>query len=195
MRQFLRTVRQARWHKYPEIAWLVEGELQGDVLTDMSTDRGRLSVYRISNEDDLQRVITALAATRDNVANLDYAIFEDSELGSLGITISNGGYNNQWAHYELGNLSARRLARLAEVVSAGNHDRVSEKLIRAGYRMLQVLVIWIEQKLNPKKCRMHYSGTRNYYTETVHAIAIESERSQGSGTSRCARSPTPPGQA
>ena len=136
MRQFLRTVRQARWHKYPEISWLVEGELQGDVLTDMSTDKGRLSVYRINNEDDLQRVITALAATRDNMANLDYAIFEDSELGSLGITISQTDGNTadmttNGLHYELGNLSARRLARLAEVVSAGNHDRVPEKLIRA----------------------------------------------------------------
>ena len=134
MRQFLRTVRQARWHKYPEIDWLVKGELQGDALADMRTDGGRLSVYRIDNEDDLQRVITALAATRDSIANLDYAIFEDSGLGSLGITIRQTDGNTadiitNGLHYELGNLSVSRLARLAKAVSAGMHDRILEKQI------------------------------------------------------------------
>ena len=59
---------------------------------------------------------------------------KDSGLGSLGITIRQTDGNTadiitNGLHYELGNLSVSRLARLAKAVSAGMHDRILEKQI------------------------------------------------------------------
>ena len=135
MEEFLRTVRQSRWYKYPAIDWLAEGELQGDALSDINTQNGKLSVYRINDEDEMQHVIVALAATKENMANLDYILFDDYELSSFGITViqSDGNTASTVAnelHYELGNLSASRLVRLAQVVSVGRQGRIPEQQIR-----------------------------------------------------------------
>ncbi len=84
----MRVVRQARWYKYPELDWLPDGGLQADALGDLQTSGNALSVYRVENETDRERVIVALAANRDNLANLDYAIFDDAGLASIGIAIN-----------------------------------------------------------------------------------------------------------
>ena len=135
MKQFMRTIRQGRWHKCPAINWLENGELQSDALCDITTKGCMLSVYRINNEIDRQRVIVALAANRKCIVNLDYAVFEDSALDSLGITVqqTEGSTPDAVAnelHYELGNLTVRRLAQLAKIVSAGQHKRISRKRIK-----------------------------------------------------------------
>ena len=89
-----------------------EDEIQGDALTDVSTTKGKLFVYRINNKNDWRRVITALTATRDNIVHLDYALFEDVRLDLMGISIKStyGTTPDETAnmlHYELGNLSIR----------------------------------------------------------------------------------------
>ena len=84
----MRVVRQARWYKYPELDWLPDGGLQGDALGDLQTGGNDLSVYRVENETGRERVIVALAANLDNLANLDYAIFDDAGLASIGVAIN-----------------------------------------------------------------------------------------------------------
>ena len=132
--QFLRKVQQGRWQNHLEVDWLEEGELQGDALTDVPTTRGKISVYRINDRNDWRRVITALAATRDSIAHLDYALFEDVKLDLLGISIkpTYGATPDNTAnklHYELGNLSTRRLVKLTEIIADGEHCRISKKQI------------------------------------------------------------------
>ncbi len=138
MKQFLRTVRQGRWLKYPDIDWLDDdGALQGDVFCDIQTTCCQLSVFRVNNDGDRQRVITALASKRNHVALLDYVIFDDSDLDSLGITVqqTEGDTPDTVAnelHYELGGLTVARLVHLANIVSVGTHKRITKKEIKSG---------------------------------------------------------------
>lgn len=135
MSQFLRSVRQGRWYKYPDVEWLEAGEMQADALSDIQTKDGRLSVYLVANEGDIQRVAAALAANRDKIANIDYVVFAGANLNSLGITVQStegktpdGAINR--LHCELGNLTAKRLVQLAEVISAGTHKRIQKRQIK-----------------------------------------------------------------
>lgn len=158
MNQFLRSVRQGRWHKYPQIDWLEAGELQGDALKDVLTRNGRLSVYRVANETDRQRVVVALAATKEHIENIDYAVFADSDLASLGITVLDvrGDTPDEVVnelHYELGNLTVKRLIRLVEIISFGEHKRVQrgevEKQLQEAVRSGHLN----NRRVKPKKIR------------------------------------------
>ena len=135
MRQFLRSIRQGRWYRYPVVDWLDDGELQGDALSDIRTQDCRLSVYRVTSDADRQRVAVALAATRNEFSNMDYAVFVDSDLDALGITVqpTEGDTPDEAVnelHYELGNLTVKRLALLAKIVSVGEHRRIRQKQIK-----------------------------------------------------------------
>ena len=135
MRLFLRAINQARWYKKPDVDWLEDGELKGDVLTDIEAKNGKLSVYKVTNEADAERISVALAATRERPDKVDYAVFEDSNLKSLGITINQTKGETpddkvNTVHYELGDLTVKRIAKLAEIISAGKHSRIQQKKIR-----------------------------------------------------------------
>lgn len=102
----------------------------------MQTSRYLLSVYAVTDAIDGRRVAAAMAATREGISNMDYAIFEDSELESLGISVQHtpgdtpdDGVNS--SHYDLGNLTTRRLAQLAEIVSAAEIRRMAWSDVRA----------------------------------------------------------------
>ena len=134
MRLFLRVVKQHRWFKQPDESWLEDGELKGDALSDIQTQRGQLSVYRVANEADMQRVAVALAANRQDFSNMDYAVFADSDLEPCGITVrqTEGETPDMCVndlHYELGKLTVNRLGRLAAIISAGKHKRIQRKQI------------------------------------------------------------------
>lgn len=159
MRQFLRVTNRGRWYKYPDVTWLAAGELQGDALSDIRTQDGRLSVYKVANDADRQRVAVALAATRKEFANVDYAVFGDSGLDELGITVqqTEGETPDETVnglHYELGNLTVERLALLAKIVSAGAHRRIQKRQIKkllsdaAKYRRLDKKMVKSEKIRN-----------------------------------------------
>ena len=117
--------------------WLPENEIQSDALGDLQTRANKLSVFRIETEDDTERVAIALAANRDNLANLDYAIFEDTTLVPAGISIlqQEGETPDPEAnklHYDLTNLTVRELGLLAQAVAAGEHSRKLPKDVKAG---------------------------------------------------------------
>ena len=134
MRQFLRTVRIGRWHK-PDIDWLAQGEIQSDAFCDIQTKENKLSVYLIKNENDLLRVITAVAANRDNLSNVDYAVFDESYPKSFGIVIRQTEGRTPDAtvnkmHFEFEKLTVRKLANLAGIISDSKPRRILEKRIK-----------------------------------------------------------------
>ena len=136
MSRFLRVVRQGRWLRFPDIPWLPVGELQADALSDLKTEKNGLSVYRVEGDGDRERIIIALAATRDNPGNLDYVLFDDANMLALGIKAEyeEGTTPDQSAnklHWELRNLTANHLSGLATILAAGEHERVQEKDIKA----------------------------------------------------------------
>ncbi len=136
MTYFLRVIRQTRWLKYPDLDWLPVGGLQGDALGDLQTTGNALSIFKVESETDKERVVIGLAANRDNLANLDYAVFEDSLFNTLGIAAEQREgatpdiqVNN--LHYELRNLTVGQVAQLAQVVSTGEHGRISRKQVKS----------------------------------------------------------------
>ena len=92
MPTFLRVVQKSRWHSKPEWNGWQSGDLQGDALLDLQTKGNALSVYHVGGVAGVDRVVTALAATRQFVSNLDYVVFDDAPLASSNIDFvqSNG---------------------------------------------------------------------------------------------------------
>ena len=132
MTRYLRLVRQRRWAVFPEIEWLEPGELQADAMLDLQSSGNRLSVYRVDSDADVERVVVALAANRDHVANLDYAVFDDDELLEQGVAVTQlqGETPDDTAnmlHHDVGELTVEKLALLARVVGSGEHRRVHRR--------------------------------------------------------------------
>ena len=158
MKQFLRTVKSTRWYKHPQVSWLGEGELQGDALKDVMTCHGRLSVFMISNESDERRVITALAATKDHIANVDYITFEASKLNSIEITIKQtDGYTADAIanklHHDLEYLSVKRLVKLVEVISDCPPRRKQRKEVKECLRAAMRAGILDTTKINSNEIK------------------------------------------
>lgn len=139
MASFLRMTRQARWLKYPELPWLSQGELQSDALLDLQTRGNRLSLYRVDTDEETEEVVVALAATRQNLANLDYAVFDQSQLADKRISIRQEDGDTPHLqvnrrHYDISELSVGKLAILAQIIANGTHCRVPKKTIKLRLR-------------------------------------------------------------
>lgn len=80
---------------------------------------GKLSVWKVADQDDLDRILAAVATTRNTLANVDFPCFSDERLDDLGVKPQNSPEHgttadetvNGW-HYELTEVSLRRLADL-----------------------------------------------------------------------------------
>ena len=132
----MRVTRQARWFY---LEWLAKGEVQGDALLDLKTTQNKLSVYEVGNGSEEDRIIVALAANREFTDNLDYAIFDGTVLAAINVSITkqDGKTPDRLVdklHYDLTNLTARKLALLAHAVSLGRHDRKGKKEIEQRIR-------------------------------------------------------------
>jgi len=80
---------------------------------------GRLSVWHIEDDSsNLDEITTALASTKDHIANVDFLLFEQDLIDGLGIGIEANPGNtplqaaNRW-HRDLVKVSAYRLFCLA----------------------------------------------------------------------------------
>lgn len=136
MAAFLRKIQQGRWAQHPDIDWLQPGELQGDALSDLPTSNGVLSVYAVDGGVDWQDVVMALAASRDNIAHLDYAMFDDGGFAAADLEVvqANGDtpvVEVNRVHYHIINLTTDRLARLASIVGSSERGRVTWKQVEA----------------------------------------------------------------
>ena len=121
---------------HPDIPWLAPGELQAAALIDLRTDGNDLSVFEVRDKADEERVATALAATRENLQEYEYAVFEGEELSALGVrsVFSEGETADDTVngmHRILIHLTAKQLADLAGVISQGEHTRILKKRVQS----------------------------------------------------------------
>ncbi len=84
MAYVLRKVEKTWWYKdqRDQFEWLTEGELLADILcAEMATVNGMLSVYFLDAEKSyLDRVVAAIACTRNYLQNLDYVLIPEADL-------------------------------------------------------------------------------------------------------------------
>ena len=100
--------------------WLKDRELVADVLKELRTTRGSLSVYKVdSGMQNLDRIICAYACTRNSLNDIDYvlvpldAIREGFDTApTLGDTADDEV--NKW-HLDIEHLSASKLLQLARL--------------------------------------------------------------------------------
>ena len=155
MAKFLRMTRQGRWLKYPDLEWMSQHDIQSDALNDLQTKDNTLSVYRVVSGEDTERVVVALAANRRNLANMDYAVFEDVALASIPVNITQqmGETPDEKVnrlHYDITDLTVESIAQLAKVVSSGRHDRIPKKKIETELRRSIRAGILDRDKLEPQ---------------------------------------------
>jgi len=131
----------------PQIAARL-GSLQADALKNFKTTENKLSVFIVADGDkDLDRILTALASTRDSVDILDYALFEASILEKAGIKYDS---NVQGAtadndvnrlHIDLINLTAKQIFDLADFIqNNGELKRIT------GSQVKKMLLVAIRNK-------------------------------------------------
>ncbi|MGL5872037.1 MAG: hypothetical protein ACRC2R_06660 [Xenococcaceae cyanobacterium] len=132
----LRAIRKSKWSTSNNISWLSAQEIQADALGDLKTSNNTLSVWYVEDDkSNLEQVIIALAANRDTISNLDYALFDLNLVEDIGIKIEvNEGATpyesaNRW-HRDLVELSVTKLVKLAKVILTKSHkERIPEKKI------------------------------------------------------------------
>ena len=123
----LRTIRKARWY---QVSWLPESESQADALLDLTTLDNKLSVWHIEdNRSNLNRVVAALAAKRENIVNLDYVLFDLQAILDMNISlhstkgdVPDDEVSNSW-HRDLSDLSAKSIVDIARTLQK-NGERV-----------------------------------------------------------------------
>ena len=127
-------MRQARWSRP---SWLdaSANDWQGDALGDLNTSKNVLSVYLVYTPEMMEQVIVGLAATRDDLANFDYAIIRAETLAHLSAgTIREDGETPNWyantLHYNIVNLTAADLFTLVQSIAPGDVRRIHWQDVR-----------------------------------------------------------------
>ena len=123
MSYIFRQSKHTRWHHIHEkLPWLDENEIPADPLGDFVAGDNQISVYVIEDDlSNLDRLIAAMAANRQNLANYDYVLFSPEILEQADITIkkTNGLLSddeaNRW-HLSLINLSATKVIKLVTYI-------------------------------------------------------------------------------
>ena len=132
---YLRAVRKPRWSDPLWAAGITSGR-QSDALGDFSTTSNKLSVYLVDSDDKIRQVVAGLAASRDNLSNLDYAVIEGDLLDKLnlqavqtpGRTPHNEANN---LHHDIVNLTAYNILDLVQSIDASDVKRCSIQKVRA----------------------------------------------------------------
>jgi len=141
MALLLRAVRKRRWDP-SEAPWLTKGRMQADALGDLNTTEDTLFVYLVKKDkSNFNQIITALAATRDTLQNVDYALFDFQVLGSVSIEFKEVKGTtadvivNSW-HLDLIKLSPEKLLELAYAIF--NHAEIGR------FPKIQVIPLVVE---------------------------------------------------
>ncbi|MCH9035850.1 MAG: hypothetical protein IH860_00835 [Chloroflexi bacterium] len=149
---------------HPDIRWLAPGELQAAALIDLKTDGNNLSVFEVRDRADEERVATALAATRENPQEYDYAVFSDEELSALGVRSepSKGRTPDDTVnvmHRILINLTAKQLAEVAKLISRGEYTRILKKQMKSLLVDALASGTLVEERIN-EKLKIRLQGDR-----------------------------------
>lgn len=131
MPSLLVLIRKPRWYATaPPFRGVPD--IPADCLADLRIENNELSAWLVDDQQaNLNRILTALAATRDSLSNVDYIIFDFGLPGKLNITVRqtkgetpDNHANRSW-HYDLTGLSARQVVELAvDMHSSGKKDRL-----------------------------------------------------------------------
>jgi hypothetical protein len=140
----LRVIRKSRWYLDDSCDWLRPDEPWGDCLRDLATDEGNLSVWWIDRDrSNLDRVLAALASTRESIGTFDYRLTPLEWVRRYGLTIvkcpgqtADDLANERW-HWDLRHLSAHRVVIAARCLwRRGESARLTpprvERLLRDG---------------------------------------------------------------
>ncbi len=107
-----------RWWDKPE--WLTKGDVPAQALLDFKLENNELSVWHVeSNGSNLDRVLTALAANRDFIDKIDYAVLDEKVVADWDIKlrktpgISPDDYASKEWHRDLTELTGLKLLGLA----------------------------------------------------------------------------------
>ena len=132
---FRKLDRKARLYR---VKWTETDDVQADALREFRTRENALSIWLIDdNRSNLERVIAAVAAGRDRLCNLDYALIEHTLLDELDIQVSpqegesvDDDANRRW-HQDLERLSATKVVQLAVAVqrTEGGLQRVQKRAV------------------------------------------------------------------
>ena len=122
--------RKAAFYPLPT---LKAGDVQADALSNSRTSGNTLSVWLVQEDQtNLNRIVAALAAKRDYLDKLDYALLDTQALDSLHIQVvkkKGDSYDDQandlW-HQDLTDLSGTKLINLASMIQA----QAKAKLVR-----------------------------------------------------------------
>jgi hypothetical protein len=120
--QLLRTIRKSRYYQQP---WLDAGVMHADPLVDFNTRDNCLSLWVIEAEErNLDRVLAAIAGTREAAQNIDYALLASHALEEIGIGLESvagvtpdSEANAAW-HRNTTALTANQVVKLAQAVFA-----------------------------------------------------------------------------
>jgi hypothetical protein len=160
----LRKIRKSKWYRHDGVNWLPDNSLQADTLVDLKTQNNALSIYLVQDdESDLERLIAALAATGDNLANFDYALFDEAILREANLKIRSqpGGTPDQIVnaiqHRDLIELTTDGVLLLARAIRDGRRERKMDaevsalitKSIKDGHFALETLKPELRKRFTP----------------------------------------------
>lgn len=116
----------------PDIQWLQPGELQADALLDLRTMGNELSLWDVSDLSVEQRVAVALAANRNNLDHLDYAVLDVGEPRPLRSSMREETGNTPDSvanalHVNLYNVTVEVVSRLASMIAVSAQKRILRK--------------------------------------------------------------------
>jgi hypothetical protein len=81
MALLLRVVSKPKWVA-PD--WMPTGDVPADALTDLRADNNELSVWRVEpDQSDLNTALAAMAANRERLDKLDYALIDEAILPGI----------------------------------------------------------------------------------------------------------------
>lgn len=134
--------------------FIAVGEIQADAVTDLRTSENSLSIYIVPSEEAVERVIVALASTRNKFENIDFATLKYDDFQVLQTE-----YNfilesvprktpdelvNSW-HKELIELTDRKIVELAKaIIITGQKERI------LGEKIKKLIVEGIDNKVLDK---------------------------------------------
>lgn len=137
MPRLLLKVHKILWEKTSLPSFLQKGDIPADCLADLNTEKNELSAWYIEDDGaNLNRVLTALAATCSFISNFDYLLFDYAIVTGLGLTINktdgetpDSVANSSW-HRDLTELSGQNVLKFAlTIFYDSNVQRIPERKI------------------------------------------------------------------
>ena len=127
---FRKLTQKRYWDRMP---WLSASDIQSDAVKCLMTKENKLSVFVLEEPAvQMERVVAALALTRDSLANLDLAIVPEKVLELCGIQKDRvqaetpDSEVNEW-HLDLVELTVAKIAKLAAAIrNEGEIKRYNE---------------------------------------------------------------------